>query len=265
MIAYQIVDFDNPVSVEYHKISKDSFRPAIEKGLISEIRGVQCVTPKTLHKYEDMFNWCKDKTHMKKFNGDITPTEKAGNISHWLLMKEQSKLDVGERFFIMEHDAFMLNSFKFEKAMDFMLKHDLSYANLGLFMSCYSYNTETAAYCWYLLTEGAFPINCGPYGVAERLFKTYADRVLKPRNYDGKEYTFMTHYKDMAHIGFGKTAKEMFNVYNWNPPKGASLEFRLPSTQVISKRLSITQEHSGYAESILKEPWKRSPAFAVLD
>ena len=263
MIAYQIVDFNNPVSVEYHQLSKDSFRPAIEKGLISEIKGVQCITPDTLPEYEHMFNWRRDLTFMKNMNGDITDSEKAGNISHWLLMKQQS--DTDERFFIMEHDAFLLNSFKFEKAMDFMLTHDLCYANLGLFMSCYSYNTDTAAYCWKLLTKGAFPINCGPYGVAERLYKTYADRVMKPNNYYGRKYGYLTHYKDCEHLGYGLTAQEMFDTYNKVPPQGANLEFRLPSTQVISKRLSITQEHAGYEERFVKEPWKRSHAFVVLD
>ena len=109
MKAYQIVDFDNPVSVSYSKISQDSFRPAIEKGYISEIIPVQAVTPKNLHKYEDMFNWETDLTQISGYDKKITPTEKSGNISHWLLMKQASETD--ERFFIMEHDALMLNSF----------------------------------------------------------------------------------------------------------------------------------------------------------
>ena len=43
MKAYQIVDLTNPVSVEYHEISKQSFQPAIEEGLIEEIIPVQAL------------------------------------------------------------------------------------------------------------------------------------------------------------------------------------------------------------------------------
>ena len=45
MKAYQIVDLTNPVSVEYHEISKQSFQPAIDEGLIEEIIPVQAITP----------------------------------------------------------------------------------------------------------------------------------------------------------------------------------------------------------------------------
>lgn len=262
MKAYQIVDFNNPVSVEYSLISRDSFRPALERGLITGIERIQAVTPETLPQYEGMFNWREDLTGIKKGGRGITDTEKSGNVSHWLLMRKQSESD--ERFLIMEHDAFMLNSFKLEECMDFMNEHQLSYANLGLFMSCYSYSRSAAEYCWGLLTKEGFPINCGPYGVAERLFKTYADRKLKPNGYFGREFTFMTHHSDMKTIGPGKTAKDMFDAYN-GPPDASGPEFDLPTTQVVSRRLKVTQIHDGYSDELVMEPWKRSPAFAVID
>ena len=268
MKAYQIVDFENPVSVSYSKISRDSFRPAIEKGYISEIIPVQAVTPKTLHKYEHMFNWEHDLAEISGHHKTITPSEKSGNISHWLLMKQAS--ETKERFFIMEHDALMLNSFDFKMCMDVMNEHDMSYANLGMFMSCYSYNRHCAKFCWDLLTEDGFPINCGPYGVAERLYKTYATNYLERNDYDGKELTFMTHYHDVTHVGVGRTAEKMFEVYNFNridEKRGINNPdtLPLPSTQVISRKLMITQDHEYPVSVINEQPWLRNSAFVVID
>ena len=90
MKAYQIVDLTNPVSVEYHEISKQSFQPAIEEGLIEEIIPVQAITPTAgLDQWEDKFNWENSLTHIDNQDGDgtISPTERSGNISHWLLMQ----------------------------------------------------------------------------------------------------------------------------------------------------------------------------------
>ena len=265
MIAYQIVDFNSKVSVEYSRISQESFAPAIEAGIISEIIPVQCVTPFTLWQYEDDFNWDKTLVEMeKKGEGTITPTERSGNISHWLLMKQQGETD--ERFLILEHDAYLTDLGMFEKCIDRMQQHDLCYANLGLFMSCYSYNKHTANWCWELLTEHQLPINCGPYGVAERMFKTYADNYLAKRNYLNKHFTYMTHYKDMEHIGFGKTSQDMFKTYNFRPldSNDPHPEFRMPSTQVVSKSLKVTQNHHNYDEIFIENPWKRTKAFKVI-
>ena len=263
MKAYQIVDFDNPVSVEYSRISQESFAPAIEAGLISEIIPVQCVTPKTLPQYEHLFNWKKSLASVdtKEGDGTISPTERSGNVSHWLLMKQAGETD--ERFFIMEHDAYLTDLDMFEKCIIRMNEHEMCYANLGLFMSCYSYTKNCAKWQWDLLTEHNFPINCGPYGVAERMFKTYATNYLSKRNYFNKHFTYMTHYKDKKFIGFGKTAEDMFKTYNNTCPDRFH-DFTLPSTQVVSKRLKVTQEHNNYKSELKEEPWKRAPEFHII-
>ena len=263
MIAYQIVDFDNPISMEYSRISIESFQPAIEAGIFSEIIPVQCVTPSTLSEYEDMFTWHKSLTDIDTMNGqgEISPTERSGNISHWLLMKQAGETD--ERFFILEHDAYLLDVNMFKKCVDRMNQHEMSYANLGLFMSCYSYNKECAEWCWDLLVNRRFPINCGPYGVAERMFKTFADNYLRKRDYHNKHFTYMTHYKNCKYIGCGKTSEEMFETYNFSDDEDTQLS--IPSTQVISKRLKVTQDHEGYAQHFLDAPWLRSKQFKIIE
>ncbi len=76
----------------------------------------------------------------------------------------------------------------------------------------------------------------------------------------------MTHYKDMKHIGFGKTARDMFNTYNHTPEvsNDPNPEFRMPSTQVVSKSLKVTQNHQNYNEKFIEEPWKRTKAFKII-
>ena len=38
-----------------------------------------------------------------------------------------------------------------------------------------------------------------------------------------------------------------------------------PTTQVVSKRLSVTQEHHSYKQQLQDEPWKRHKFFKVID
>lgn len=263
MKAYQIVDLENPKSVQYHEISKESYKPALEEGLIEDIIPVQAITPSNgLEEWEDKFNWDKSlaKIDSKHGDGTITPTERSGNISHWLLMQRQAESD--ERFLIMEHDSYLLDLDRFRRSMMFMNRHDMCYANLGLFMSCYSYSKHCAQWQWELLTDHNFPINCGPYGVAERMYKTYADNYLVKNNYLDKKYCFMTHMNNCKHIGFGKTSQEMFETYNYTPNVS---DLEIPTTQVIKRDLLITQDHVNYAQHLKEHPWERSNAFVVID
>ena len=61
----------------------------------------------------------------------------------------------------MEHDAYMLDLTRFRRCIKFMNRHDMCYANMGLFMSCYSYNKHAAGWMWNELTKNQLPINCG--------------------------------------------------------------------------------------------------------
>lgn len=90
LIAYQIIDFNNPNSVEHSNHSIESFKEVSD---ILTIIPVQCTVPETLP--------------TDKFYGDSkerTVYEQSCFCSHYTLVK---KLSLGEKFFIMEHDAFL--------------------------------------------------------------------------------------------------------------------------------------------------------------
>ena len=90
LIAYQLVDFNNPISVEHSQHSINSFKPVRD---VLTIIPVQCTTPSTLP--------------TDKFYGDSkerTVYEQSCFCSHYHLVK---RLSSGEHFFIMEHDAYL--------------------------------------------------------------------------------------------------------------------------------------------------------------
>ena len=103
----------------------------------------------------------------------------------------------------------------------FMLEHDLAYANLGLYMSCYSYTPHAAQWMYEELTRNQLWVNCGPYAMCEKLYKNYAEHFLSKRDYNGQEYQFLMPYRNHELLGFGKTPKEMFDIYNFERPESA--------------------------------------------
>lgn len=241
-----IVDFDNPVSMKYSQITAESWQPAIARGLISEIILWQGITEKTLHKHKNKYNWQRSLAGIDggvNNKNSMTPSEMAGMCSHYELMKLQS--ETTERFYIMEHDAWLLNVDQFEICQEFIFDHDIAWANVGLYMSCYSYNRRAAHWMYHMLTQKEFPINGGPYGVAERLYKTYASRILRKHSYNNKEFQFMTHDFSLSKIVPGCSASECTSVYNNGTPPPV-FGFPNPSTQVWSEKLGITQDHANY-------------------
>ena len=246
MKAYMIADLNNPVSVQYTEIALESWKPVSEL----DIEVIQCYTPNTIKELEPLYNW-RPLLHHLQYGGESTPSERAGDITHWQFIKKRA--ESRERFFVMEHDAYLLDADEFKKQLDFTVKHGLDYANLGLFMSCYSFSRRCALYMNDLLLNRAFPLNGGPYGCVERLVKTY----LSNHNKNDRPYTFMTHTPN-AKVEAGKTAQDLFNVYNFPLNKS---KFELASTQVISKSFGITQDHDG----MQKKPWERSKYLKIID
>ena len=252
MKAYMIADLNNPVSVEYTEIARESWTPILNDGIFTEIEVVQCYTPETFTELEPLYNW-RPLLHGAQMGQTSSPSERAGDISHWQMIKRRAESN--ERFFVMEHDAFLLDADEFKRQIDFTLQHGLDYANLGLYMSCYSLSKQCAEYAHHLLVNRAFPLNGGPYGCMERLVKTFLSDIGS-----SKEYTFMTHYGNEECVGIGRTSKHLFNVYNG---RTKSSPFRLSSTQVIKKSAGITQNHTGH--KLQDEPWRRSKNFHVID
>lgn len=91
--AYQIVNFNNPLAMQYLEHSQRSFEPV--KHLIT-IEPIQCVTPDTL----PVWPVFRDATEKKV----RSLYEQACFASHYNLIK---KLADGDTFFIMEQDAYL--------------------------------------------------------------------------------------------------------------------------------------------------------------
>ena len=250
MKAYMIADLNNPTSVRYTEIALESWKPVSEL----DIEVIQCYTPDTISELEPLYNWQPLLHHLQRDNGNTysTPSERAGDISHWQLIKKRA--ESYDRFWVMEHDAYLLDADEFKRQLDFTITHGLDYANLGLFMSCYSFSRRCALNMNDLLLNRGFPLNGGPYGCVERLVKTY----LTNHNKNDRPYTFITHTPN-GKVFAGKTSNDLFEIYN-GLTKRQSFK-PLASTQVISKSFGITQQHDG----MKFDPWERSEYFKIID
>jgi len=247
MKAYMIADLNNPVSVRYTEIALESW----SKQDILDIEVIQCYTPDTIADLEPLYNW-KPLLHGMQRGKMSSPSERAGDISHWQLIKKMA--ETKERFYIMEHDSYLLNADEFKRQFDFTMKNGLVYTNSGLFMSCYTLSTNAAIHIHDLLVNQNFPLNGGPYGCMERLVKTY---LAYYHNHNGKP-TWICHHPNPPYVNMGRTAPELATTYNKDALLKHGSPFKLASTQVISKSLGITQEHVG----IKKNPWERNPTTA---
>ena len=241
-----IADLNNPTSVKYTEIALESWRPISEL----DIEVIQCYTPDTIKELEPLYNW-RPLLHGMQKGKTSTPSERAGDISHWQLIKKRA--ESYDRFWVMEHDAYLLDADEFKRQLDFTIMHGLDYANLGLFMSCYSFSRRCALYMNDLLLNRGFPLNGGPYGCVERLVKTY----LSNHNSNNRPYTFISHHPN-GKVSAGMTSEELRDTYNLAVDDS---QFNLASTQVISKSFGITQQHDG----MKYDPWERSKYFKIID
>ena len=244
MKAYMIADLNNPVSVKYTEIALESW----SKQSLLDIEVIQCYTPDTISELEPLYNF---QTLLQKLQkgAESTKSERACDISHWQLVKKRAESE--ERFFVMEHDSYLEDVDEFKRQFDFTMEHGLDWANLGLYMSCYSFSRRCAIFMNNLLLNQGFPLNGGTYGCAERLVKTYLSN-----NETNKRYTWMTHHPNTECVSVGRTAKELFEAYNF---AGTNCDFKRSSNQVVSKSQGITLQHNVVKKSI----WDRK-GFKVI-
>ena len=269
MIAYQIVIKGDLVSERYAAISRRSFQPAIDAGIISEIRTFDAITPQSQNFQEHInrYNWAPSDMNADIDSGknkdDHSETEKAGMCSHWELMRIQSQSN--ERFFVMEHDTYLIPEYLnvLKDLIKFLKEEKPIYFNIGLFMGMYSLEQRCSKYQYDLLRHRNFPINCGPYCTLQRLFRTYTTRHLeKPEiNYYGKKVTVVHPWTQCVTLGFGRECGLYFN----KPDLNIQNSIPNPTTQVISKRLLVSQDHHGYADKYIEKPWTRHNYFHVIE
>ena len=267
MKVKQIVIKDDDRSESYAEISRKSFQRLIDDETI-DFETFDAITPDhpEFAQICARYNWLPSLAKVDLMEGtqpdDHSPTEKAGMCSHWELMRQQGESE--ERFLVMEHDTYLWEGVdhanEFRNLLEYIVDKNLDYANIGLFMGCYQLSPHCAKWMYQLLSEQAFWINGGPYGIMERLFKNYIKHYLSKRDYFGKENICIHPYANCDTLYFGR---DIFSAYNYADPN-PDMSIKNPTTQVVSKKLAVTQDHHGYPEKYIKEPWTRSRNFKVL-
>ena len=277
---YQIVIPDNPVSMEYHELSKKSFEPVND---IIEIVPFEAITPHhpDFEEHESRYNWqhllsTDSLRNTKKFQKPHSPTERAGMCSHWELIRQRSLTD--EPFFVTEHDTYLIPEHEdsFRESLELWEDYNLHYTNIGLYMGCYSLSKTFAEQATILLNN-KFPINGGPYGCMERLFKTFLtgshvnEPFEKTEEYRNQEKTFLHSLDGIKKVGLklGKSENDMMLCYNGFLEKSdKTYQFERPTTQMMKRSLgdqAVTQHHQAYPQKHIKEPWTRFGRFHIID
>lgn len=266
MKVYQIICKGNPISEEYAEISRESFKPLIEDGTL-EFHTFDAITPEHPD-FEEIiakYDWRPSLALIDKGKpeDDHSPTEKAGMCSHWELMRRQGETE--ERFFVMEHDTFLLQEHEqqFRNLLSYITNRNVCYANIGLFMGCYSFSTHCAKWQYELLTKQKFWINGGPYGVLERLFKNYTQHYLRKQDFDNMGNTVIHPWNDCDTLYFGKNVYLPYNKPD--PNRHGPNSVPVPTTQCVSKRLKVTQDHHRYKDEWIEKPWVRHHYMKVLE
>ena len=155
MKARMICDFNNELSMKYADYSIKSF-----EGSGLEIEKIQCVTPDTIDDQPFTVEWEKyirsNKWHGQK--REKTITEQACFMSHfreWLLIAE-----TGERHIIMEHDAYLQHSDKWNHHLHKADNYELW--NPGIAMECYTMSPRLARFIELAYVQGGTLVSAGP-------------------------------------------------------------------------------------------------------
>lgn len=265
MKIYQIVMKGDARSEQYAEISRKSFEPALDAGIFEDIITFDAITPSSpqFQDHVDKYNWCESLMAIDLSNknpDDHSPTEKAGMCSHWELMRMQGESN--ERFFIAEHDTFLLPDQldNLEWLINYTENYQPSYVNIGLFMGLYSFAPHVAKWQYELMvsnpgTNRHWPINCGPYCNIQRLYRTWCTK-------HPHEYRRAIHpWHGCDTLAFTDDIGIPFNQHDPDPANSRDV----PTTQVISKQLCVTQDHHGYSDEHIEQPWTRHRYFHVVD
>lgn len=208
--AYQIVDFNNPISLEYSKHSLLSFTPALDS---INIIPVQCTTPNTLPNININPKYKR------------TPTEKAVLFSHYNLIK---RIANGEKCIIMEHDAYLwpdkVEVFKQQLEMI----DDVSLWSCGVAIECYTLSKDTAAEFCDIIENHLYDYHPGPM----YLIHLAGDRGCKKEN------------KQALWPLKGNTNKVCLGSSSTQSLNGNGLVFDAPVTQHVMQSVGVTIEKS---------------------
>lgn len=187
------MDFNNPVSVAYSKMSIESFKPVED---LIEIIPIQCITPKDfkwvdkVDQYgigpaldasiagKELYFW-PTLIYMKNKHREWTEGEKACFSSHFKLWYQND-----DRWIIMEHDAYLLDEDKFRKDFARMNNYDIWMP--GIAVEFYSMSRKFLNHLYNKIDEGWHTIPYGPMAFLEKLWKDSQFSNLVPKNGDNR-------------------------------------------------------------------------------
>lgn len=206
MKAYQIVNFDNPLSMAYAQMSVSSFHCVKD---VLEIEQVQCITPDTLLD----LNLSKEKKR--------TPTECAALMSHYVLAQLRAK---GEEFIVLEHDAFLKPGMENQFRLMLTKTKTRSAWMPGIAAECYTMFKEVAELFCYSVKNDNTHSHRGPVGMLHNAGMLYA----------------RTHKTRVIWPLYGETAKSVYGDTINLASKGKGIIVDSPVTQYVDLQAGVT-------------------------
>ena len=164
--GYMQVDLNDPLAVKYHKVALKSFECVSD---IFRINVVQCITPDTLLDLP----FSEDKRR--------SPQEKASLCSQYRMHKRMSVSDDSkpmDRFFIMEHDAYLRPDQEETFRMIMSKWEQMITLNIGIAMECYTCKRQISKLFCEAVENDKTTKMTGPMGILH----TVTDAWVKKNN-----------------------------------------------------------------------------------
>lgn len=158
--SYMQVDLNNELAVRYMNYALKSFERVKD---IFEIEVVQCITPETLlPELKDNPNITVDPKTQKKYR-NRSPCEIASLHSNYRMIKRFAE---GERFFVLEHDAYLRPEHEDVFRMVMSKWREMPIILLGTAFEFYTMQPYLAREWIKVLENGT---NLGPMGIAHQV------------------------------------------------------------------------------------------------
>ena len=278
LTAYMIMDFDNPVSIEYSEKSFESFQHVSD---LIRIEPFQCTVPSDLifdttgRKDEWGFSPFLEKSVVgmdltfpekvefgKKddYSRVGTSQEKAALISHLRLLQTAARTK--DRIFVLEHDAYLKDQDAFRRLFDVYF-HKSDYFNVGIAVECYSLSNKFAS--WMVDNHNTTMLE-GPMGFLHRHYKTFSEQEYAVKGHlNNKDRFVVEEYSErdkLVYVVAGQTNQtyvDMSVKYHFPTKRNTAILqrqnklFKAPVTQIVAKNLGVTINHTSTAD-IFKSP-----------
>lgn len=171
MRAVMICDFDNPISVAYSKIAKQTWRD-----VNVDLELWQCYTPKTYDTNPFNLKWSKYSSTGK--NRVISLTEKCCFTSMFYWWHHIAT--TGEQVIILEHDAYVLDCHKLNMLIKQIPDHE--FWCCGIAAECISISQRYGEFLMNMWLNNNVEVTCGPLGELMRHNVDYGKKYIDTGN-----------------------------------------------------------------------------------